>query len=95
VNEATLRMYGVDDKSDLIGKNSFDLIAPEDRENASVVLSDLMEKGSRKIQEFKVITRDGTKKVIEMSLGVIKDADGKPIGLVAISRDVHEHKKTK
>lgn len=94
-NEATLRMYSVDDKSDLIGKNSFDLIAPEDRENASVVLSDLMEKGSRKIQEFKVITHDGTKKVIEMSLGVIKDADGKPIGLVAISRDVHEHKKTK
>ncbi len=95
VNEATLRMYGVDDKSDLIGKNSFDLIAPEDRENASVVLSDLMEKGSRKIQEFKVITRDGTKKVIEMSLGVIKDTDGKPIGLVAISRDIPERKKTK
>ena len=36
VNEATLELYGTDDKGDLIGKNSFDIIAPEDREKAFV-----------------------------------------------------------
>jgi len=95
VNEATLKMYGVDDKRELIGKNSFDFIASEHHEKASAVFKELLEKGSLKVQEFKVVANDGTKKVIEMSIGIIKDADGKPIGLVAISRDVHEHKKTK
>ena len=95
VNEATLRMYGVDDKRELIGKNSFEFIASEHHERASTVFKELLEKGSLKVQEFKVVTNDGTKKDVAMSLAIMKDADGKPIGLVAISRDVHEHKKTK
>jgi len=87
-------MYGADDKRDLIGKNSFELIAPEDREEASVVLKEVFEKGSRKIQRFKVVNKDGARKTMEMRLAIMKDADGKPIGLVGISRDVAEGKKT-
>jgi len=94
VNEATLKMYGADNKNDLIGKNSFDLIAPEDREKASVVLKEVLEKGSRKFQKFNVVKKDGTRKTMEMSLAIMKDADGRPIGIVGISRDVPESKKT-
>ena len=95
VNEATLKMYGTDDKRDLIGKSSFDLIAPEDREKALAVLKEVLEKGFRKIQRFKVVTKDGTRKSIEMSIAIMKDVDGRPIGLVAISRDIPERKKTR
>lgn len=94
VNEATLKMYGADNKNDLIGKNSFDLIAPEDRERATVVFKELLEKGTPKFQKFKVVKKDGTRKTVEMSVAVMKDADGKPIGIVGISRDVPESKKT-
>ena len=58
-------------------------------------MKEVLEKGYRKIQRFNVVMRDGSRKDIEMSLGVMKDADGKPIGLVAISRDIPEHQKTK
>jgi PAS domain-containing protein len=34
VNEATLKMYGAGDKSELIGKNVFELIASEDHKKA-------------------------------------------------------------
>ncbi len=95
VNEATLKMYGADDKRDLIGKSSFDLIAPEDREKALAVLKEVLEKGFRKIQRFKVVNKDGTRKSIEMSISIMKDIDGRPIGLVAISRDIPERKKTR
>ena len=78
VNEATLKMYGAGDKSELIGKNAFDLIAPEDHKKASAVLQELHDKGYRKFQEFKVVTRDGARKNIEMSTGIMKDDDGKP-----------------
>jgi PAS domain S-box-containing protein len=94
VNDATLKMYGTDNKNDLIGKNSFDLIAPEDQERASVVFKELLEKGTRKFQKFKVIKKDGTRKTMEMNVAIMKDADGKPIGIVGISRDVPESKKT-
>jgi PAS domain S-box-containing protein len=54
----------------------------------------VLEKGYRKIQRFEVITKVGTEKTIELSLAIMRDGDGKPIGLVAISRDVSEGKKT-
>ena len=78
----------------MIGKNSFELIAPEDQEKASVVLKEVLEKGSRKIQRFEVVNKDGTRKTMEMSLAIMKDADGRPIGFVGISRGVPELKKT-
>jgi len=94
VNEATVKMYGADDKRDLIGMDSLDIIAPEDQEKALAVFEEVLEKGYRKIQRFEVVTKDGTRKTVDMSLAIMKDADGKPIGLVAISRDVPESKKT-
>ena len=94
VNEATLKMYGADDKRDLIGKNSFDLIVPEDQEEASVLFKEVLEKGYLKMQKFNVVNKDGARRTIALSVGIMKDADGKPIGLVAISRDVPEGNKT-
>jgi PAS domain S-box-containing protein len=94
VNEATLKIYGVADKSELIGKSAFELIAPEERKKASTVLMELLKKGEQKLQEFKFETPDGTKKTIEVSIGIMKDDDGKPLGLIAISREVPERQKT-
>ncbi|MGD9130598.1 MAG: PAS domain-containing protein [Candidatus Bathyarchaeota archaeon] len=93
VNEATLKMYGADDKSELIGKNSFDLIVPEDQEEASVLFKEVLEKGYLKIQNFNVVNKDGDRRTIALSVGIMKDAAGKPIGFVAISRDVPEGNK--
>jgi len=93
VNEATLKMYGTDDKRDLIGKNSFDLIAPEDREEALMGLKEALEKGYVKGREYNIITKDGTRIPVEMNAAIMKDADGKPIGFVGISRDITERKK--
>ena len=47
VNEATLKMYGTEDKGDLIGKNSFDLIVPEEREKALENLKKVLKGGVR------------------------------------------------
>jgi PAS domain S-box-containing protein len=93
VNEATLKMYGTDDKRDLIGKNSFDLIAPEDREKALAGMEEVLEKGYVKSREYHIITKDGGRIPVEMNTAIMKDADGKPIGFVGISRDITERKR--
>jgi len=94
VNEATLKMYGTDDKRDLIGKNSFDLIAPEELEKALAGMKEVLEKGYVTSREYHIITKDGGTIPVEMSAAIMKDADGKPIGSVGISRDITERKKT-
>ena len=88
VNEATLEMYGTKDKRDLIGKNSIDLISPEDRERAFAGINETLEKGYVRNREYYVISRDGSKLAVEMNVGVMKDVDGKPMGFVGISRDI-------
>ncbi|MCW4016545.1 MAG: PAS domain-containing protein [Candidatus Bathyarchaeota archaeon] len=94
VNEATLEMYGAREKDELIGKYAFELLDPEAQSSASGALTELMKKGSKKILKFKVQTLGGTK-FLEVSLGLMKDDNDKPMGLVAISRDVTASNKTK
>jgi PAS domain S-box-containing protein len=94
VNEATLKMYGTADKRDLIGKDSFDLIAPEELEKALAGTKEVLEKGYVTSREYHIITKDGGRVPVEMSVAIMKDADGKPIGSVGISRDITERKKT-
>jgi PAS domain S-box-containing protein len=94
VNDATLKMYGAKDKRDLIGKNSLDLIVPEDQKEASAIFKEVLEKGHLKIQKFNVLNKDGDRRTIALSVGIMKDANGKPIGLVAISRNATESIKT-
>ncbi len=93
VNEATLKMYGTDDKGDLIGKNSYDLIAPEDREKAIASAKEVLERGYVENREYHIITKDGSTVLVEMSTAIMKDGDGKPIGFVAVSRDITERKR--
>jgi PAS domain S-box-containing protein len=93
VNEATLKMYGTDDKIDLIGKSSFDLIAPEDREKALAGMKEVLKKGYAKGWEYNIITKDGSRIPVEMNTAIMKDADGKPIEFVTISRDITERKE--
>jgi len=93
VNDATLRMYGTNNKGDLVGKSSFDLIAAEDREKALAGTKEVLEKGYVKNREYNIITKDGGRVPVEMSVAIMKDKDGKSIGFVGINRDTTERKK--
>ncbi len=93
VNEATLRMYGTDDKSDLVGKNALELIAPEDREKAIAGIKEVLEGGYNENKEYHIITKDGSIILVAMNTALMRDADGMPIGFVAVSRDITERKR--
>jgi len=93
VNEATLRMYGTDDKGDFVGKNSFDLIAPEDREKAFIGMEETLANGYTEGREYHIIIKDGSEIPVEMNTALMKDEDGIPIGFVGVSRDITERKR--
>ncbi len=94
VNEATLKMYGTDDKTNLIGKNSFDIFAPEDKVKAVASMRELRGKGYSKDKKFNVILKDGSKISVEMSTSIMKGMEGEPIGFIGITRDITDRTQT-
>jgi len=93
VNQATLEMYGTDDKKDLIGKSSFELIVPEEREKALKYAREALEKGHVKNLEYHIIAKDGRRIPVEMSTSLMRDSEGKALGFVGVSRDITERKR--
>ena len=93
VNEAALKMYGPDDEQDLIGWNVLAFIAPEYREEGQAGVEFVLEKGYDMSRGYEVITKDGSRISVELSATIMKDADGKPIGIVIIARDITERKQ--
>jgi PAS domain S-box-containing protein len=93
INEAGLRMYGLDDRADLVGKNPFDIIVPEDQPRALENMSKIVETGSVKGIEYHIMRKDGKRALIETSVSLIKGERGEPKGIVAVARDITERRR--
>ena len=93
VNQAAVRAYGIDNKSHFVGRSTFDFVAPEDREKALAAMQQVLEKGYVGEREFHLIHIDGLRIPVAASGALIKDVDGKPIGVVAVLRDITERKR--
>ena len=92
-NEAALKMYGADDVEGLIGQNVLAFLASEHRERGRAGFEFVLEKGYNRSRGYEIITRDGRRIPVELSATVMNDADGKPIGMVIIGRDITERKQ--
>ncbi len=93
INEAGLRMYGLGDRGDFIGRNPLDAIAPEDRRKAIENMAKIVETGQVNNIEYHVLRKDGSRILIETSVSVIRGGNGEPKGLVAVARNITERKK--
>jgi PAS domain S-box-containing protein len=93
VNEAALRMYGTDEKGDLVGRSAFEFIVPEEQEQAFVEMAETLEKGYIKDRQYHAITKNGSRVPVEMSAALMTDRKGKLTGFVGISRDITERKR--
>jgi len=93
VNNATLRMYGTDNKDIFIGKNSFDFIAPKDRKKALENMESTLKKEYSPVIEYHLLTQQGRQILVEMSAALIKNNSGQPIGFIKINRDISARKR--
>lgn len=92
-NEQTLRMHEYASKGELIGKSAFVLIAPKDHKKAEEKMKETLEKGYVKNVEYTFLTKNGREFPAELSASVIRDQNGKPVGFVAITKDISERKQ--
>ncbi|MCW4003851.1 MAG: PAS domain S-box protein [Candidatus Bathyarchaeota archaeon] len=72
VNEAVLKIYGSDDKNDLLGKHVLDFLAEKDRQKAMRISIECLTTGEGKFDEFTVLTKKGFEVPVEITKAIIK-----------------------
>ncbi|MFQ6087991.1 MAG: PAS domain S-box protein [Candidatus Methanofastidiosia archaeon] len=94
VSNRTLEVHGFEKAEELIGKSAFELIAPENHEEAMINLKKTLKEGFLRNLEYTLLRKDGTSFIGELNTALIKDAYGKPKAFIATTRDVTERKRT-
>jgi len=92
-NEASLKMHGIDNREDLIGRVALELIAPEDHEMLTEKMAKEMVSGEPTYLEYHSVTKDGRKILVEANVSVMRGRNGEPIGYMAVVRDITERKR--
>jgi PAS domain S-box-containing protein len=88
VNQKTLEMYGADNKEELLGKHFLELIVPAEREMVNIDVKEIIDKGYLECREYKIISKQGHEFPVQMSTSLVRDADGKPMGMVRVGREI-------
>jgi two-component system, sensor histidine kinase and response regulator len=93
VNEATVRIGGYENRSQLIGTDAFDLIAHKDRKMVMDDLKDRMDGHPKERMEYSIYLKDGGAFEAELTASTLRDENGNPIGYIAVVRDISERKR--
>lgn len=90
-NQATCDIWGYS-SDELSGTNHWKLAKHESAEDLSAIFNSVgqTEKPAR-IERYKIITKNGDTKTIELSVSPLKDITGKLFGFRGVGRDITEH----
>jgi PAS domain S-box-containing protein len=93
-NPAALKLLGVSSKDEVIGRNGFSIIPPEETQHANDILAHLIQAGSLVGTEFKYIRKDVSTIIAELSAATISDWEGNPSSYVFMLQDITARKET-
>jgi len=81
-------------RTELVGRQHTEYTSPQMAKKVETIFNKIYRDGKpARITDYEVIRPDGHLVYLEMSVSLMRDADGKPIGFRGISRDVTEQKK--
>ncbi len=89
VNEAALKVAGYTKPEEVIGLHHSEYTSPETASRAKKIFEELRRTGKpTNIARYTLITRDGQKRIMEVSASLIKDSKGRPTGYRGVARDI-------
>ncbi len=92
MNSVGLEMVGADCAEMVVGKNIYDVIAPEDREHFRQ-FNERVCRGERGSLEFDIIGLKGVRRHMETHAAPLRNPDGSTVHL-AVTRDITERKRS-
>ncbi len=94
-SQKTAKLLGLENPADLLGRNVFEFLSPEDIEKAKATLSALISDQPAFInQQFKTVRKDGDTFYQETNASLLYDNQQIPYGITLITRDITERKVT-
>ena len=92
-NDSVIRILGYS-RDELMGVNNPMYTDPESSKKLYQAFNKVYRTGEpAKEFNWEIIRKDGTKRIGEVSISLIKDSEGKPIGFRGIARDITERKR--
>jgi PAS domain S-box-containing protein len=91
MNSSGLKMFGADSAETVVGKNVYDLIAPNDR-NRFRAFSERICRGEKGSLEFDIVGRRGERRHMETHAAPLRNLDGTVVQL-AVTRDITTRKQ--
>jgi two-component system NtrC family sensor kinase len=92
-NQRTVEMHGFSSKNELLGKSVFELLAPREHERIAANLKKAIKDGAISSVEYTLLRADGSEFPGELSINVLKDAQGNLFGHITIAKDITEQKQ--
>ncbi len=92
VNERAVQLLGFRTPEELLGRNCFDFIVPEERNDAIKLLRATKEHSPSIPYPFTLTQKDGSIFPAEISASLLIGADGKPKGYIIVTRNIRERK---
>jgi len=92
-NLAAVKILGYNSVEEIIGTNALAMVAPGEKNRGILSLKHVLRKGSIQNEEFELNLKNKKKIYVELSASIIKDANERPQGIVAITKDITERKE--
>ncbi len=94
VNPSGTTLFGYENEEDVLGMDLLEFLAPEERRKVTEVMKDKnMAKRRSVTGEYTMVRRDGSRFSGEVVASLVRDAQGKPVGFLGISRDITDRKQ--
>jgi two-component system NtrC family sensor kinase len=92
-NQRAIEMHGFSSRNELLGKSLFELLAPHEHERIETNLKKASKEGAVDGIEYTLTRANGSEFPGELSINILKDAQGNVSGHIVIARDITEQKK--
>ncbi len=93
LNEAICRIVQLP-ADELIGMSTFDYTSPQTEKKLYHTFSNVFRTGEpADVEDYEIIRRDGSKRILELSASMMRDEKGEPVGFRGIVRDVTKRKE--
>ncbi len=90
VSEASVRLHGFTRAEEMIGINSFELVAPENHPQAVKNMERALREGSVRNTVYTLLKKDGSRFIGELNSSLIRDDQGNPKAFITVVRDISE-----
>jgi PAS domain S-box-containing protein len=92
-NQQTANLMEAESSGDLLGTSVFERITGADREKAEILIQDAAEAEVVHNLEFNLKTLRGHQFPAEINAALLRDADGRPSGIIGLTRDITKRKE--